>query len=39
VRKWISSQPETFFIDGIKKWIERLSKCLAINGDYAEKWV
>jgi hypothetical protein len=22
VCKWISSQPETFFTDGIKKWIE-----------------
>jgi hypothetical protein len=24
VRKWFSSQPETFFIGGMKKWIERL---------------
>jgi len=24
--KWISSQPETFFIDGMNKWIERLKK-------------
>jgi len=26
VCKWISSQPETFFIDGMKKWIERLKQ-------------
>jgi len=26
VRKWISSQPETFFIDGMKKWIDLLKK-------------
>jgi histone-lysine N-methyltransferase SETMAR len=26
VWKWISRQPETFFIDGIQKWIERLKK-------------
>jgi len=26
VYKLISSQPETFFMDGIKKWIERLKK-------------
>ena len=26
MRKWISSQPETFFMDGMKKWIERLKK-------------
>jgi hypothetical protein len=37
VRKWISSQPETFFTDGMKKWIERLKKCVAVNGDCVEK--
>jgi hypothetical protein len=26
VRKWISSQLETFFIDGMNKWIERSKK-------------
>jgi histone-lysine N-methyltransferase SETMAR len=26
VRKWVSSQPETFFTDGMNKWIERLRK-------------
>ena len=37
VCKWISSQPETFFIDGMNKWIERLKKCVAVNDDYVEK--
>jgi len=38
VCKWISSQPETFFIDGMKKWIVQLKKkCVAVNGDYVEK--
>jgi hypothetical protein len=37
VRKWISSKPETFFINGMEKWIERLKKCVAINGDYVKK--
>ena len=37
VGKWISSQPETFFMDGMNKWIERLKKCVAVNGDYVEK--
>jgi len=37
VRKWISSKPETFFIHGMEKWIERVKKCMAINGDYVEK--
>ena len=39
VRKWISSQPETFFMDRMNKWIERLKKYVAINGDYVEKYV
>jgi len=37
VCKWISSQPETFFINGMKQWIERLKKCVAVNGDCVEK--
>jgi hypothetical protein len=37
VCKWISSQPETFFIDRMNKWIERIKKCVAVNGDYVEK--
>jgi hypothetical protein len=38
VCKWISSQPETFFKDEIKKWIKRLKKkCVAVNGDYVAK--
>jgi hypothetical protein len=37
VRKWISNQPETFFMDGMNKWIQRMKKCLAVNGDYVEK--
>jgi len=38
VRKWISSQPETFFMDGIKK-IDRTTekKRVAVNGDYVKK--
>jgi len=37
VCKWISSQPETFFMDGMNKWIERLNKCVAVNCDCVEK--
>ena len=33
----VSSKPETFFINGMEKWIERVKKCMAINGDYVEK--
>ncbi|GFW28474.1 hypothetical protein TNCV_4641391 [Trichonephila clavipes] len=39
VRKWIISQPESFFMDGMKKWIERLNKYGAVSGDYDEKRV
>jgi len=37
VCRWISSQLETFFMDGMNKWLERLKKCVALNGDYIEK--
>ncbi|GFS83971.1 hypothetical protein TNCV_2363851 [Trichonephila clavipes] len=37
MRKWIRSQPESFNMGGIKKWIERLNKCVAVSGDYIEK--
>ena len=37
VRKWISSQPETFFMDRMNKWIEWLKKCVVVNGDCFEK--
>jgi hypothetical protein len=37
VRKWISSHPETFFMDRMNKWIEWQKKCVAINGDYVKK--
>jgi histone-lysine N-methyltransferase SETMAR len=37
VRKWFSSQPEAFFMDGMNKWIERLKKCATVNGDCVEK--
>ncbi|GFS56241.1 uncharacterized protein TNCV_2769181 [Trichonephila clavipes] len=37
VSKWIRSQPESFFMDGMKKWIQRLNKCVVVCGDYVEK--
>jgi hypothetical protein len=36
VRKWISSQPATFFIDRMNKWMKRLKKCVTVNGDCVE---
>ena len=37
VCKWISNQPETFFVDGMNKWVEQLKKFVAVNGNYIEK--
>jgi hypothetical protein len=37
VHKWSSSQPETFLMDRMNKWIEWLKKCLNLNGDCVEK--
>ncbi|GFY34663.1 hypothetical protein TNCV_1373541 [Trichonephila clavipes] len=39
VCKGIRSQPESFLMDGMKKWIERdrLNNCVAISNDYVEK--
>jgi histone-lysine N-methyltransferase SETMAR len=39
VCKWISIQPEIFFMDGMNKWIGRLKKCVGVNGDCVEKQV
>ncbi|GFV01825.1 hypothetical protein TNCV_2550791 [Trichonephila clavipes] len=38
-RKWIGSQPQFFYMNGMKKWIKRLNKYVAISGDYGEKRV
>ncbi|GFT28566.1 uncharacterized protein TNCV_429601 [Trichonephila clavipes] len=31
VRKWIRSQPESFYMNGMKKWIEQWNKCVAVS--------
>jgi hypothetical protein len=31
VCKWISIEPETFFMDGMDKWIERLKKYVSVQ--------
>jgi len=37
VCKWISNQPETFTIDGMKKMDRTIEKCVVVNGDCVEK--
>lgn len=37
VTEWIKEQQESFFADGFSKWVLRMEKCVAHNGDYVEK--
>lgn len=37
VTTWLRNQDQQFFFNGFKKWIERLEKCVSLNGDYVEK--
>lgn len=36
VHKWIKNKPETFYRDGLKKWIEFWKNCVTLNDDYVE---
>ena len=38
VRAWLAAQPETFFSEGIKKFVQGWKKCIEKQGDYVEKW-
>lgn len=35
--KQIRNQPETFIVNGMKKWIVCLENCVAVNRHYVEK--
>jgi histone-lysine N-methyltransferase SETMAR len=37
VHKWLRDQPETFFVEGIRKLVDRWTKCIEKEGDYVEK--
>ena len=37
VHAWLAAQPETFFSEGIKKFVQRWKKCIEKQGDYVEK--
>jgi hypothetical protein len=37
VHKWLRDQPKTFFVEGICKLVDRLTKCIEKEGDYVEK--
>ena len=37
VHKWLRDQPKTFFLEGIRKLVDRWTKCIEKEGDYVEK--
>jgi hypothetical protein len=37
VHKWLGNQPNTFFLEGIRKLVNRWTKCIEKEGDYIEK--
>jgi hypothetical protein len=37
VMTWLREQAGDFYDAGIKKFLPRLTKCIAIRGDYVEK--
>jgi hypothetical protein len=37
VHKWLRDRPKTFFVEGIRKLLDRWTKCIEKEGDYVEK--
>jgi hypothetical protein len=37
VHKCLRDQPKTFFVEGIRKLVDRWTKCTEKEGDYVEK--
>jgi hypothetical protein len=37
VYKWLRDQPKTFFVEGIRKLVDRWIKCIEKEGVYVEK--
>ena len=37
VHKWLRDQPKTFFLEGIRKLVDRWTKSIEKEGDYVEK--
>jgi hypothetical protein len=37
VHAWLAAQPKTFFFEGIRKLVQRWTKCVEKQGDYVEK--
>jgi hypothetical protein len=37
VQSWLKTTPKSFFLEGIRKSVNRWTKCVAKQGDYVEK--
>jgi hypothetical protein len=37
VQSWLKATPKSFFLEGIRKVVDRWTKCVAKHGDYVEK--
>jgi hypothetical protein len=37
VHEWLRDQLKTFFVEGIRKLVDRWTKCIEKEGDYVEK--
>ena len=36
VQSWLKATPKSFFLEGIRKLVDRWTKCVAKQGDYVE---
>jgi hypothetical protein len=37
VQSWLKATPKSFLLEGIRKFLDRWTKCVAKQGDYVEK--
>jgi len=37
VKSWLKARPKSFFLEGIRKLVDRWTKCVPKQGDYVEK--
>ena len=37
VQSWLKATPKSFFLEGIRKLVDRGKNCVAKQGDYVEK--
>jgi hypothetical protein len=37
VQSWLKATPKSFFLDGVRKLVDRWTKCVAKQGNYVKK--